>query len=769
MSLAPGTRLGSYDILSPLGHGGMGEVYRARDRKLGRDVALKLLPQSVIGDPARLARFHREAQVLASLNHPHIAQIYEIDDANGASFLVLELVEGATLAERLRLGPLSVEESVRIARQIAEAMETAHEKGIIHRDLKPANIALTSKGQVKVLDFGLAKGVEGSAKSGPYLPPDPEHTELSTITSPAVMTDVGVILGTAAYMSPEQARGKPVDARTDIWAFGCVLYEMLTGDRPFLGDTVVDVIAMILTREPNWERLSSRTTPELRRIVRCALEKDVNARPNDIAVLRRELEELPSAAAPSGGARSIAVLPFTFLNEVEDQQALSLGFADALITTLGNVENVTVAPTSAILRYAPGTEPRRVCQELGVRQVLQGNVQKLGAQWRVSIQMFDAASQRITLSEKHNFRMEDVFEVQDEIGRRVATALESRFATAAPKSRDRYSSDPEAYGEFMAGLRASYDDSPEGTRRAADHLTQAVERDPDFALAHAWLSYVSMQALFNFEAERVWLERAERHYARALQLDSSLPEAHWAGAAILWSPAKNFRHAEAITALERALDGRPNFDRAWNRLSTICQHIGRLPEGWLAHERALKSNPANPSRNREWLLLYSGDFVAAENAAAAWLQQAPSNLSALYYGPQPPLMLGQLDLAEARLEESRRRNFNDPGIVSLRAMLHARRGEEEQALACVRQSLDVPISLGHAHHTYYQVACVYAVLGDVDKALAWLEQSADTGNPCWPFFKVDPHLDRLRQHTRFQDLVARLERETMAIKIRPIG
>jgi len=761
MPFLPGTRVSSYEIVSPLGQGGMGEVYRARDRKLGRDVALKLLPQTFMADPTRLARFYREAQVLASLNHPHIAQIHGLEEEQGTCFLVLELVEGATLAERLKQGPLPLDDAVRIAGQIADALETAHEKGVVHRDLKPANVALTTKGQVKVLDFGLAKAPDDAASQS-------DLTNSPTLTSPMMLSNAGVILGTAAYMSPEQARGKPVDHRADVWALGCVLYEMLTCVPPFKGESIADVLVSILTQDPDWHRLPSTAPPTLRRILMGALEKNVDYRTGELRLLRVQLESLERAGVRYEPSRSLAVLPFAFLNDVEERQALSLGFADALITTLGNVEDLIVAPTSAILRYAPGADPRRVCLELGVAQALQGYVQKLGAQWRVSIQIFDAATQRITFSEKHDFRMEDVFEVQDEIGRRVAAALAARFSAVAPKSRDRYSSDPEAYAEFMAGLRDSYEDSPDALQRAADHLGRAVARDADFALAHAWLSHVCMQICYYFDAGRGWLERAEHHCHRALTLDQTLAEGHWARAAIVWSPAHNFRHADAIVALERALDSRPNFDRAYNRLATICMHIGRFEEARRAHEHAVRSNPANPSRNREWLLLYTGQFVEAEAAADAWLRDAPSNWSAQWYGPQPALMLGHLDVAERHLAQSQGKNATEPLLVSLQGMLEAKRGRRDAALACVQQALDVPLSLGHAHHTYYQVACVYAVLGNIDKAVAWLQRSADTGNQCWPFFRIDPHLESLNPHEGFQQLLARLERECTAVRIRPV-
>jgi serine/threonine-protein kinase len=304
LPLAPGTRLGSYEILSLLGSGGMGEVYRAKDTKLGRDVALKILPASFTNDPDRVARFRREAQVLASLNHPHIGQIYGLEEANGTQFLVLELVDGESLGKRIAHGPIPVDEALEIAKQIAEALEAAHEKGIIHRDLKPANIALTKDGSVKVLDFGLAKAVETT--SGSSL----DVTNSPTITSPAMMTDAGVILGTAAYMSPEQAKGRAADKRSDIWAFGCVIYEMFTGKRAFDGEDVSDTLAAVLRGEPDWSALPATVAPAIRTLVQRCLEKDRARRLSEISTTRFLLTEtITFATAVPGRQQPVGVRP----------------------------------------------------------------------------------------------------------------------------------------------------------------------------------------------------------------------------------------------------------------------------------------------------------------------------------------------------------------------------------------------------------------------------------------------------------------------------
>jgi eukaryotic-like serine/threonine-protein kinase len=288
MALAAGTRLGPYDVLSALGAGGMGEVYKARDTKLGREVALKILPDSFTHDPERVARFRREAQVLAALNHPNIAQIHGLDEANGTQFLVLELVDGETLADRLKHGALPLDDTLAIAKQIAEALEAAHEKGIIHRDLKPANIALTRDGNVKVLDFGLAKATEAPGGASLDLGNSP------TMTSVAMMSGVGMILGTAAYMSPEQTKGRPADKRSDVWAFGCVLYEMLTGRQLFSGETISDTLAAVLTTKPDLTRVPAR----VRRLLQTCLQKDPKQRLQAIGDSQLLLDDAAEEARP---------------------------------------------------------------------------------------------------------------------------------------------------------------------------------------------------------------------------------------------------------------------------------------------------------------------------------------------------------------------------------------------------------------------------------------------------------------------------------------
>jgi eukaryotic-like serine/threonine-protein kinase len=347
MSLMPGIRLGPYEIVSALGAGGMGEVYRAKDTKLNRDVALKILPDTFTHDADRLARFRREAQVLASLNHPHIGAIYGLDEANGQQFLVLELVDGESLDRRIARGSIPVDEALSIANQITEALEAAHEKGIIHRDLKPANIALTRDGSVKVLDFGLAKTTEPA--SGTSL----DVTNSPTVTTPAMMTGIGVILGTAAYMSPEQAKGRPADKRSDVWAFGCVLYEMLTGRRAFAGDNASETIAAILRDNPDWTALSG-VPAGIVSLLRHCLDKDRNRRPRDLADIRMWIDE--TLASPGTAAAATSSLP-----QRDGRAIWILGAAAAIAIGALAVPAVRYfrlgKPDAAVTRFEVATPP----------------------------------------------------------------------------------------------------------------------------------------------------------------------------------------------------------------------------------------------------------------------------------------------------------------------------------------------------------------------------------------------------------------------------
>jgi eukaryotic-like serine/threonine-protein kinase len=356
MTLSPGARVGSYEIVSLLGAGGMGEVYKATDTNLKRAVAIKVLPASVASDPERLARFQREAEVLASLTHPNIAAIYGLEKSDGTTALVMELVEGEDLSQRIARGPVPLDEALPIAKQIAEALEAAHEQGIIHRDLKPANIKLRPDGTVRVLDFGLAKLSEPGHAAATGTGASPLSMS-PTITSPALMTGVGVLLGTAAYMSPEQARGRPADKRSDIWAFGCLLYEMSTGKRAFEGEDVSDTLASVLAREPDWTALPTTVAPAIRTLLRRCLEKDRRKRVADISTARFAIDEaaaLSAAASPDAAAIQprIDFAVATALAQVRRRERVRLALTGAIATVV----------VGAGVWYATRPTPPRIVQ-----------------------------------------------------------------------------------------------------------------------------------------------------------------------------------------------------------------------------------------------------------------------------------------------------------------------------------------------------------------------------------------------------------------------
>ena len=472
---------------------------------------------------------------------------------------------------------------------------------------------------------------------------------------------------------------------------------------------------------------------------------------------------------PSRQQASFAVLPFIFLNAVEEKESFSLGFADALITTLGNREDLIVLPTVSILRYVGAADPLQISGELGVRYVLMGSIQKLGAEWRVSVQIFDAEVKKISFAEKYDFRVENVFEVQDQMAARLCEELKLQFRSLAPKSRDRYSANPMAYDAFMRGLANSSGDTAEVREQAILQLTEAVSHDPEFALAHAVLSYVFAVKHFEYESRPQWLEKAEFHCRRALELDPNLAEARMSRAYILWSPARNFAHLEAIEELQHALALQPNVPHAHNRLGTICAHIGRLDEALAFYERGRRANPhRQTSHGVIQAYVWGGEYDAANREIEVWLRESPGHIYPVYFRPLPAILSGDLKTAATLLSDATALLPDEPLVITLQGMLHAFRHEDELALECVRRACGAARSFGHTHHTYYQIAGIHAVLGDIGKSFEWLERSVNTGFACSPFFERDPALANLRPLAEFRALLSSLKSKFGAAQFRTI-
>ena len=562
MPLAAGTRLGPYETIAPLGAGGMGEVYRAKDTRLQREVAIKGLPETFAQHPERLARFEREARLLASLSHPNIAAIFGLEEAEGTPYLVLELVEGETLAQRLARGALSARETLEVGEQIAAAIEAAHERGVVHRDLKPGNIMLTASKIVKVLDFGLAKG--GAAELG-------SSSNLSASPTMALsVTGAGIVLGTAAYMSPEQARGLSVDRRTDVWSFGCVLFECLSGRQTFGGETVSDVIARILEREPDWSALPAAAPARLRDVIRRCLTKDMDRRPRDIGDLRRELDAIATemsssvtaTAVPTTAAPSLAVLYFENLASDEESAYFCTGITEDILTDLSKIKGLRVASRNAVSRYrGEAVDIPKVAAELGVGAVLEGSVRRAGSRVRISAQLIAADGFHLW-AERYDRTMEDVFAVQEEIASAIAGALQVAFTPAESQKliKDR-PEDVRAYDLYLKG-RACYGSYTDASLREALALfQQATALDPAYALAWAGIADCYGQLCqWGKDIDVEDLTRRGLEAARhAISLNPRLPDAYKA-------EALNLRFSGdrdgARAALMRAVEADSRFNPA---------------------------------------------------------------------------------------------------------------------------------------------------------------------------------------------------------------
>jgi len=455
---------------------------------------------------------------------------------------------------------------------------------------------------------------------------------------------------------------------------------------------------------------------------------------------------------------SLAVLPLLLLSKAADDHGLCLGFADALVSRLGNLQGLDVLPTSAVLNLPPETAVAEVASRLGIRFVVHGALQMSKGQWRLSLEVFDTYLQGPCFTRKCDLNADRRPELESDLARQIASALNRPLSPAIAQKHPRHSRDPLAYAEFMRGYRLSATGDPSLLERASHHLVNAVTRDPAFSLAHATLSLACATRHFEFDPANVWLDKAEFHCQRALELDPDLPEGHVARAFLLWGPSKNFQHLEAIGELKRALALQNNLPQAYNRLGSILAHIGLLDHARAIYERGRPFHPRKAvSPSIVQVYVWSREPGLAREAIQAWRTESPGNKYAIYFAPQPAMMTGDWDEAGTLLEEAARLLPEDPLIISLQGVLYALRGKEEQALDCMTKACASPKSFGHAHHNYYQIACILALAGRREAALEWLERSVGTGFACWPFFLKDPCLENLRGMPEFELLVSSLQ------------
>ncbi len=790
-----GQTLGHYRILKRIGVGGMGEVYLARDERLERDVAVKVLPAGMLRDDAARKRFRKEALALSRLNHPNIQTIHDFDTQDGVDFLVTEYVPGATLTELLASGALPEKEIIQYSAQIAEGLTTAHEQGVVHRDLKPGNVRVTPEGRVKILDFGLALLVQ----------PSVEGVTAETLGH----THVGA--GTLPYMAPEQLRGEKLDARTDLYALGTMLYEMAAGQLPFPQQSAPGLITAILHQAPQPPRERNiKTSPALEQIVLKALEKNPEYRYQSardmLADLRRMSALGPGAvtapqaviprhltrrslvasglalaallagsavmwrrgfmppAAPAAPARpTLAVLPFRALSGQPADSELALGLADAIVTGLGGSKELTVRPTRAVLGYQDKlTDPVEAGKALQVESVLDGTLQKSGSRLRINVQLWRVSDRASVWSRKYDVQADDVFAVQDEIGSKVAEALRVELGSAARlRLSTPYSKNPEVYALLLRGRSLALSLGQESLRAAIPTFEGALRTEPDNALAHAWLADAYQRFTFFYDPENaLGLQNAESHAQRAIELDASLAEAYAAQAGVAWSPQNHFQADRAVMLYRKALALNPNLASGRAELGRTYCHVGLFDRAIEEHRRAIEIDPKNVSALQGLAEDYvmSGQPRRAEEAARVALGVDPDYALARWELVESLVATNKLGDAEALLRQEYLAGlkFLAPRLP---ALIAARRGKLAEAEALAARAAEQGRGYGYFHHLAFTVGQIYALAGKKSQAVEWLRRAADAGMPAYPLYQADPDLKSLRGHPEFERFLDELRQQ----------
>ena len=754
--VTPGTRLGPYEVLAPIGAGGMGEVYRAHDPRLGRDVAIKILPRVFAEDANRLRRFEHEARAVGSLSHPNIMSVFDIGNHEGSPFLVMELLPGQNLAERLRAGALPAKSALDLAVQIAQGLAAAHEKGIVHRDLKPANVFITTGGQVKILDFGLAKQIVGSGSH--------PQTEAPT-QDVASGTEAGALLGTVGYMSPEQARGEPADARSDIFSFGCMLYEMLGGQPPFRRNTAVETLSAILRDDPA-ALVAARGTvsPNLEGVVRRCLEKrpeDRFASAQDLQFALQLVLEAPARgqAAVEPSEKSIVVLPFENLSPDPENEFFADGLTEELIADLSKVRTLhVISRTSAMLLKGSKKDVPTIARELSVRYVLEGSVRRAGNSLRITAQLIDAANDAHLWAEKYGGTLDDVFAIQEKVSRSIVDALRVQLT---PEETERLAQHPIpnalAYEFYLKARQEILKWTRAGLERALKYLHSGLEITGPNAVLFAGLAYVQLQYLNLGSADRDDCRReAESWISKAFALDPECPQVHFVLGALRFPDSPK----EAIRHLKRVLETNPDDFDALYFLSCLLGTLGQTRMVVRLEERAARLDPLNPAAhfhlgfNRLW----EGKFERAREVLEKLNREFPADPTIKFAYGLSLAYLGEGDQAGAVFGELAREQPGTMFSVIGLSMKYGFEGNRADAMSCLDTASQMPSRYD------FQYACwlaeCYALIDEREAALDWLERDVDLGMVNYPYLnEYDPFLAKLRGEPRFQQLMARLKVE----------
>jgi eukaryotic-like serine/threonine-protein kinase len=779
MPLSAGDHLGPYEILAPIGAGGMGEVYRARDTRLGREVAVKVLPEHLADDPQALARFEQEGKAVAALSHPNILVLFDVGAHEGTHYAVTELLEGETLRDRLARSPLSWRKTIELGVALAEGLSAAHGRDIVHRDIKPGNIFLTTVGQVKILDFGLARWQRKTS------------SEDDTVTVSEVQA--GAVSGTIGYMSPEQVRGDEVGPSSDIFSLGCVLYEAVTGRRAFAGKSAGDTMAAILKDDPAPIADTGKQAPaELERVIERCLAKNPAQRfhsAHDLAFALKGMlsgvGDKPAAAAGTHGVRlrmflaiaaavilvaaglfywrsraarsidSIAILPFANTGGNPDTDYLSDGITESLMDSLSELPNLKVMSRSAVSRYK-GNEPdvRSVGRELGVRAVLMGRIAQRGENLTVSAELVDASDDSRMWGEQYNRKLADALAVQNEIAHQIVDRLRLRLTNAQiTHITTRQTANPEAYRLYLKGRYFAAQFTPDGLDKGMNYFRQAIALDPAYALAYDGVSYYYALLEDITEAPAAVMPKAEEAARKAMELDDSLVEPHVEQA--FNYTCYDYDWPAAEREFQRAFSLNPNYAPAHEFYSWYLISQGRVDQALQEGRRAVELDPLSAEIHS----VLGSDLYYAHRyeEAAAEIHKALE--------VDPNYWIGYYDMGEVYAQQGRlddaiaaqRKAAEIFGTTSWPLAEIARNYALEGKLPEAHQALrDLLARAQHFRVSPYGIATVYAALGDKDQAFAQLEQAYTQRTQYMDFLKLDPELDSLRSDPRFQVLLRRM-------------